>query len=119
LVRSYAAATESVFLYLDPPYFVKGERLYQSAYTLHDHSEVAALIADLAHPWVVSYDAVPEITRLYKGVPSRRYRLQYSASVRQSGREVMFFSPLLRIPRQLPPRISQAAVSRAVGGSGV
>lgn len=83
----------SAFIYLDPPYFVKGRGLYDNFYGPEDHADLAALVRRLAHPWIVSYDAVPEILRLYEGFDAVRYSLSYSANTRGLGSEVMFFSP--------------------------
>jgi DNA adenine methylase len=93
----------SPFAYLDPPYFAKGQDLYQNFYDPQDHAAIAELVRRLDCQWLVSYDAVPEIMRLYKGVPHRRYSLSYSAQDRYRGREVMFFAPSLSIPRVKSP----------------
>lgn len=89
------------FVYLDPPYFVKGRGLYDNFYDPTDHAAVADMVHQLAHPWVVSYDAVPQILDLYPDDPCLRYDLSYSASsTPRQGREVMYFGPGLRRPSQ-------------------
>jgi DNA adenine methylase len=86
-------------VYLDPPYYVKGEGLYQDFYRHDDHVEIATLVREkISCPWVVSYDAAPEIKSLYKGYPHIAYGLNYSAQDRYQGAEFMFFSKALRIP---------------------
>jgi DNA adenine methylase len=87
-----------VFVYLDPPYYVKGEGLYEHFYTHDDHVRIAALLSALKIPWVVSYDAAPSLMQLYTGAKGLRYRLSYSAAQRTRGQEVMFFSPQLVRP---------------------
>jgi DNA adenine methylase len=89
---------ESVIVYLDPPYYVKGSGLYQDFYNHADHEEIAALVSGLDVPWLVSYDAAPEIEGLYSGFEHIRYDLNYSAGVKHFGRECMFFSPKLNVP---------------------
>lgn len=90
---------EPAFLYLDPPYYVKGKGLYDNFYSSEDHAAVAATVRRLEHPWIVSYDAVPQIFKLYRSTRSLRYSLGYSAAARpSSGPEVMFFSPEVSIP---------------------
>lgn len=94
---------DSPFVYLDPPYFAKGQDLYRNFYNPQDHAVIASQVMKLKCQWLVSYDAVPEIMRLYIGIPNRRYSLSYSAQDRYRGREVMFFAPSLSIPRVKSP----------------
>ncbi|GAA3433381.1 DNA adenine methylase [Kutzneria kofuensis] len=96
-------------LYLDPPYYVKGARLYDNFYQHDDHVKICDLIKRLETRWIVSYDAAPEILSLYNGYPNIRYSLGYSASTVASGAEVMFFSENLMIPQVASP----AGISRA------
>ncbi|WP_043484720.1 DNA adenine methylase [Geothrix fermentans] len=93
-------------VYLDPPYFVKGKRLYDSFYSYEDHAAVAKAVMKLKGVnWLVSYDDVPAIRDLYQGVRNIRYALSYSAKDRYKGSEVMFFSDNLEIP-PLPSKSS-------------
>jgi len=86
-------------LYLDPPYYVKGKRrLYASYYDHADHSHIAALLAKCKLPWIVSYDNVNEIRRLYSGFRHLKYRLAYTAQQRYEGSEIIFFSHNLVLP---------------------
>ena len=90
---------KSCFVYLDPPYYVKGSDLYENFYEHEHHDEISQLVRRLDVPWIVSYDAVPEIKKLYRGFRSSRYSLQYTAARRYAGEEAMFFHPDLRIPK--------------------
>ncbi len=85
-------------IYLDPPYYRAGRRLYLNAYKPDDHAAVSEYILGLRSPWIVSYDDVPEIRGLYKNVRSRRIHLLYTARSARNGDEVLFFAPGLRIP---------------------
>jgi DNA adenine methylase len=89
----------STIKYLDPPYFRAGTRLYMNSYTLRDHARVSQYVTRLNSPWIVSYDDVPQIERLYSGVRSRRMELLHTARSAKIGNEVLFFSESLRIPR--------------------
>lgn len=86
------------FVYLDPPYYVKGGDLYQDSYKPEDHAAIAALVHKLDVPWMVSYDAVPPINDLYRSAPHVAYNLSYSAQERYKGKEVMFFDSNLVLP---------------------
>lgn len=91
--------TEKTLIYLDPPYFRKSKRLYDSLYSHSDHTEIAQLVENLKGVrWVVSYDDEPEIRDLYKRLRNITYSLSYSVRDRYKGREVMFFSHDLNIP---------------------
>ena len=97
-------------VYLDPPYYVKGEGLYQNFYRHDDHVEIAKLVREkISCPWVVSYDAAPEIKSLYKRSPHIEYGLNYSAQERYQGAEFMFFSKTLCIPDVANPAGLKAA----------
>ncbi|MES2845657.1 MAG: DNA adenine methylase [Pseudomonadota bacterium] len=91
--------SERTFLYLDPPYFVKGRDLYFHHYSLRDHQQVRDAVAQLTTPrWIVSYDDVPEIFDLYSEHSWLRYRLGYSAREHAEGAEIMFFGPGVPMP---------------------
>jgi DNA adenine methylase len=54
-------------LYLDPPYFEKGNDLYQHGFDLKDHERLAEALRNTTHAWVLSYDDCPEVHELYDG----------------------------------------------------
>lgn len=90
------------FIYLDPPYYVKGQNLYMNAYKPEDHAQIASIILnELNHPWMVSYDDVPQIQQLYEGINKECYVLRYSASKQRKGREIVFLSPELKVQPKL------------------
>lgn len=58
--------SKDVFVYLDPPYFVKGKCLYMNHYTRNEHQTLADfLLREAQFPWVLSYDDVKEIREMY------------------------------------------------------
>lgn len=92
-------------IYLDPPYYIKGQGLYRNFYEHDDHLAIARLLKLSKFPrrWIVSYDDAPEIRAMYAGVQGLGYGLRYTARRRYIGSEVMFFSPKLTdIPDELP-----------------
>jgi DNA adenine methylase len=56
---------EKAMIYLDPPYFIKGNDLYHHGFTLEDHIRLANILKDINHQWILSYDDCPEIRELY------------------------------------------------------
>ena len=89
---------KNTLVYLDPPYYRSGMDLYLNAYEPGDHKLVRDCTLDLGCPWIVSYDDVPEIRRLYRSQRCRRVRLLHTARTTRLGKEIMFFSGRLRIP---------------------
>jgi DNA adenine methylase len=86
-------------VYLDPPYYAKGQGLYENFYTPENHQIIAELVSAIPQKWIVSYDDIPQIQVLYEGFRQLTYRLSYSATKQYQGNEVMFFSPHLNIPK--------------------
>jgi len=90
-------------VYLDPPYYVKGSRLYANYYEHADHERLASKVKNLRQHWFVTYDDVRPIRKMYRSFRSSVYGLQYSACSRVVGSEVMFFSDTLRVPSHPRP----------------
>ena len=88
----------NTFIYLDPPYYAKGQQLYFNSYGPKDHAVLRYIIESIRRPWVVSYDDVRDIRLLYRGVRSRSIELLHTARSARIGHEVLFFAPGLHIP---------------------
>ncbi|MES1943061.1 DNA-methyltransferase [Salinisphaera sp. PC39] len=90
---------ERSLLYIDPPYYHKGQRLYRNHYEHADHARVAELVQSrLDHPWIVSYDDTQEIAELYRRCRQAHLHLRYSAQVKRHASELVIFSDDLSIP---------------------
>ena len=86
------------FLYLDPPYFVKGKSLYLNYYTNKDHEELRNLMSELRGlNWMISYDDVQEIRDLYAGFNSSIHTLNYSLQTKRSTNEFFVFSDTINL----------------------
>ena len=104
-----------IFWYLDPPYYVKGQELYENHYTSSDHAQLVEFINDLKDPWIVSYDDVPEIRKLFRRHKHIAYGISYSVADHYGGKEVAFFSPRLRLPSiESPLSVSPTTVKKQV-----
>ena len=89
--------SKDTLIYFDPPYYVKGKKLYVNYYTHRDHVLVSETIKKISEPkWIVSYDNVKEIVDLYKKYNKQVYDLNYSVINGTIGKEVMFFSKNLK-----------------------
>lgn len=88
---------EKSLIFIDPPYFIKGVALYTSFYKQQDHVDISKTIEKLSHPWVVTYDDVPDIREIY--TTSRQYGFDISYSVREKrmGSELLVVSNQLRL----------------------
>ncbi|HEY2032328.1 MAG TPA: DNA adenine methylase [Rhizomicrobium sp.] len=92
-----SALPAKTLIYLDPPYYVKGSELYYDFYQHEDHERLEKFVAsDLTDKnWIVSYDNVPTIRKLYNDYRHVVYRIGYSARSAREGAEIMFFSDKL------------------------
>lgn len=80
--------------YFDPPYYVKGKDLYLNYYKDKDHKNIANEIGKVDNQkWIVTYDDVIPIRRLYSSYRKKSFKLNYSAgSANKAGKEIMVFS---------------------------
>ena len=84
---------DKTILYLDPPYYKKGQGLYMNYYKDSDHRDIKSLVSRLGQmKWVVSYDNSEFIKSLYQEFRHQEFRLNYSANNNGTGTEVIFFS---------------------------
>jgi DNA adenine methylase len=95
------SAQSRPFAYLDPPYFAKGRDLYMNHYGQDDHAALATYVRDrLNFPWLISYDDVEPIRRLYRRLRAVPLQLPYTARERRLGAEVLILQPHLAFPRE-------------------
>lgn len=78
-------------IYLDPPYYIKGHRLYRNFYNHDDHVQICDALGTIKTPWIVSYDNCNEIKSIYKNYYQEEYILSYCAYKRIKGSEVMIY----------------------------
>jgi len=90
----------SSLIYLDPPYFVKGSELYRNHYHPEDHAQLASFIQTQGRlKWLMTYDDVPEIRRLYSDCEIISFQLDYTAHSRKKGKEVLIHGPASIMPQ--------------------
>lgn len=92
---------EGKFVYLDPPYYVNGKSLYMDYYKQQDHNDLASYLKGTTKfKWVLSYDNVSEIRRLYQNYDLYEFDLKYTANKVKSGAELLTFSRDLILPER-------------------
>ena len=92
---------ENSLIYLDPPYYVKGQGLYRNFYNHDDHANIRKGLDKISTKWIVSYDNCPEIRDIYNGYRQDEYELNYSAYYKTKGSEVMIYCKSLEAPKSV------------------
>lgn len=87
--------------YFDPPYYVNGKDLYLNYYKDDDHQHIANEISNVCNQkWIITYDDVSPIRKLYSNFRKKPFKLSYSAgSSNKQGKEIMIFSDNIYIAR--------------------
>ena len=93
-----ADCPKDIFLFVDPPYYGKGDRLYTNYYKPEDHSRLAEVMLGAVNPWVVTYDNEPEIKSLYRARRRFEFAINYSLARKRVGTELLVASKGLRLP---------------------
>jgi DNA adenine methylase len=115
-------AKPGVVFYFDPPYFHKADQLYGHCFDTEQHLELRDYLAELAPPWLLSYDDAPEVRELYRA-GDLLAKPKWSARVLDStysahpvggasfvGRE-LFFTNLERLPLPGPAEREHVGIS--------
>jgi len=85
------------FVYLDPPYYEKGDQLYAISFTREQHSRLAEMLASADYDWALSYDDHPAIRELYTKNPVHFLEVVYTNAVergpqRRKNHEILILS---------------------------
>lgn len=91
-------------IFVDPPYFAKGADLYANYYAPEDHARVRRTIASLTKPWLVTYDDVPDIRRIWRRHRQFGFSVSYSVQKKRQGAEIMIPSSRLKLPEAIRER---------------
>lgn len=98
LVEDLVAGGKPTFLFLDPPYYHKAERLYRNDYVPSDHVAIATILRKVHLPWLLAYDDCPEIRDLYGALEPISLTLSYTAGKKCQGKELLYVSPGTVVP---------------------
>lgn len=74
------ANREDIFLYIDPPFFEKADKLYRFYFNEKQHLELRDRLLTTRVPWLLSYDSPGTAERLYAKAKSlKKIGMNYSA----------------------------------------
>jgi DNA adenine methylase len=104
---------DRAFVYLDPPYYCKGSQLYLNYYTSDNHAAFARYLSTTNFAWVMSYDNVGEIRKLYSSYRQISFNLGYSARSWKIGKELLIVPDHVRFPSAWPKRIPDRFITSA------
>jgi DNA adenine methylase len=90
---------KELFVYLDPPFYYKADRLYSYYFKGEDHRALHDILTELPVPWFLSYDLAEPIMNLYAsdGMNSKRIEVLYSAGG-SSGAKELIVTNLSKLP---------------------
>ncbi|PTP58784.1 DNA methyltransferase [Vibrio splendidus] len=99
LETELAQLPRDTLIYLDPPYYMKGQGLYRNFYNHDNHVQIREILDTITDkPWIVSYDNASEIDEIYSAYRKHNFDLQYTAQTKRVGSETMIYSNQVIIP---------------------
>lgn len=100
--KSSIKSRRKLLVYLDPPYYIHGSELYMNFYVHQDHIELAKLLKkSTVFKWLLSYDNVEEIQRMYRGFDLYAFNLTYTVQTTKQGKELLTHSKNSVLPSNL------------------
>jgi DNA adenine methylase len=92
-VFSRYAKQKNTFIYLDPPYIEKGNKLYFNALKKDDHNSLEMIVNEQCDAkWLMTYDQVEHISNIYADRKQYAYQLRYTAQEKRDATELMICS---------------------------
>ncbi|WP_217432405.1 DNA adenine methylase [Pandoraea capi] len=91
-------ATGFAFVYVDPPYYQQGRKLYRHHYADSDHAELAAFLQSQGYPWLLSYDDHPRIRELYANNTVQPIYLDYNVKSSRTAQELAISNLVIPVP---------------------
>jgi DNA adenine methylase len=79
----------TVFYYVDPPYYLMGDRLYRHSFTHKDHKDLATTLMRARFPWILSYDSHHVIEFLYQDCHVKKHAFLYSVKASKRDSELV------------------------------
>jgi len=80
------------FYYLDPPYYIKGNSLYQCGFNFADHTRLANILKNIKGAWLLSYDDCEEIKKLYCWAKIEEVNINYTIRGSRNKKELLIYA---------------------------
>lgn len=77
------------FVYLDPPYFIKGNDLYEHGFDIADHQRLCDQLKLANYDWLLSYDDCPEIREMYSWAQIDEINVNYTIRTARNRNELL------------------------------
>ena len=87
--REQSLIGEHCLVYLDPPYYQQGRKLYRYNYAHEQHKRLAEFITQKTYPWIVSYDPHPKIKEFFAGQKIKTVSLDYAVKQSRKAKELL------------------------------
>jgi Site-specific DNA methylase len=95
------SASSRLFVYLDPPYYVRGKELYFNYYHKENHLELSKYMSDFTtHKWIMTYDNCQDIRKMYRGRGFKIVELpiRYSMQKVRKDKEILIVPKHTKVP---------------------
>lgn len=86
------------FVYVDPPYYAQGRKLYRHHYIDADHVQLATFLQNQGYPWLLSYDDHPRIRELYADNTVQPIYLDYNVRSSRTAQELAISNLVIPVP---------------------
>lgn len=93
---------DEVFCFVDPPYIGVGNDLYALGMDGLLHERLARALNRLEAPWLLTYDAHPQVPLLYPGSEVVEFDIPHTAGSSRVGTEYLVLGPGMQLPRSNP-----------------
>lgn len=98
LIKLKKIDNKNIFIYLDPPYYKKGQGLYRNFYCHNDHVKIREILDNTNAYWLASYDNDENIKKIYEKYRQKEYTINYSAQSKTKAKEIIIYGNSLKIP---------------------
>ncbi|MCH7886449.1 MAG: DNA adenine methylase [Candidatus Marinimicrobia bacterium] len=83
---------DDYFIFIDPPYYKKGKSLYLNHYIDKNHEKLSKFLEKTPLKWVMTYDDVLFIRKLYRKMRKTKFVINHSAYRSKMGKEILIYS---------------------------
>lgn len=106
-----AELSNNTFVYVAPPYYLQGPKLYRHYFNDTQHASLAERLTTATYPWLLSYDDAPKIKELYSNSHVQPIYLDYRAKSSRLAKEIVISNLVIPPPIYEGATITQEVVS--------